>query len=669
MKKILAYAILLASVLLCSASIAQVATNVLTLDVSKAKYRISRNIYGHFSEHLGHCIYGGFWVGENSKIPNVRGIRTDVVEAMREIKAPFLRWPGGCFADEYHWKDGIGPRSSRPSMVNTNWGGVTEDNSFGTHEFLDLCQQIGCEPYFSGNLGSGSVQEMSQWVEYVNSDNISPITEQRKKNGREKSWGVSFWGIGNESWGCGGDMKPDYYSDVALRYGSFLKNYGNHRIKKIAVGPSDDNYDWTNVVMRQMGNSIWGLSLHYYTWCNDIHATDVTEKNWYSTLQKTLRMEEIVEHHCAIMDLYDPGKSVGLVVDEWGAWYAVEAGTNPAFLYQQNTLRDALIAGINLNIFNNHCSRVKMAAVAQAVNVLQSVILTDGDKMVRTPTYDVFDMYKVHQDAALIPSSLLTDSIAIQGSKIPALSVSSSLDNNGRIHVTICNLSTSNDELLRCDIASFAVQSVTGQILTSDKLNADNTFENPDNVAIKTFDSFKLSNHAVDVTVPKHSVVALELIGNSEVKAPVVDVAKLKRGLSFRYFEGNWRRLPDFAEMKPIRSGTVKNLVYPEGTPDLNFGLAYSGYVKIDADGMYDFFLTSDDGSKLTIDNDEVILNDGLHAMVEVPGSVFLKKGYHAIDVSFFQAGGGSGLKLMMQAPGKEKTPVSDEMLYHEEKK
>ena len=669
MKKILAYAILLASVLLCSASIAQVATNVLTLDVSKAKYRISRNIYGHFSEHLGHCIYGGFWVGENSKIPNVRGIRTDVVEAMREIKAPFLRWPGGCFADEYHWKDGIGPRSSRPSMVNTNWGGVTEDNSFGTHEFLDLCQQIGCEPYFSGNLGSGSVQEMSQWVEYVNSDNISPITEQRKKNGREKSWGVSFWGIGNESWGCGGDMKPDYYSDVALRYGSFLKNYGNHRIKKIAVGPSDDNYDWTNVVMRQMGNSIWGLSLHYYTWCNDIHATDVTEKNWYSTLQKTLRMEEIVEHHSAIMDLYDPGKSVGLVVDEWGAWYAVEAGTNPAFLYQQNTLRDALIAGINLNIFNNHCSRVKMAAVAQAVNVLQSVILTDGDKMVRTPTYDVFDMYKVHQDAALIPSSLLTDSIAIQGSKIPALSVSSSLDNNGRIHVTICNLSTSNDELLRCDIASFAVQSVTGQILTSDKLNADNTFENPDNVAIKTFDSFKLSNHAVDVTVPKHSVVALELIGNSEVKAQVVDVAKLKRGLSFRYFEGNWRRLPDFAEMKPIRSGTVKNLVYPEGTPDLNFGLAYSGYVKIDADGMYDFFLTSDDGSKLTIDNDEVILNDGLHAMVEVPGSVFLKKGYHAIDVSFFQAGGGSGLKLMMQAPGKEKTPVSDEMLYHEEKK
>jgi alpha-L-arabinofuranosidase len=668
MKKTIFFLGLLGLMILSSASIAQVVKNVATLDVSKAKYKISRNIYGHFSEHLGHCIYGGFWVGKNSKIPNVRGIRTDVVDAMKEIKAPVLRWPGGCFADEYHWKDGIGPDSTRPSMVNTNWGGVTEDNSFGTHEFLDLCQQIGCEPCITGNLGSGTVQELSQWVEYVNSDNISPITELRKKNGRDKSWGVTFWGLGNESWGCGGDMKPDYYSDLALRYGSFMKNYGNHRIKKIAVGPGGDDYNWTNVVMRQMGNSIWGLSLHYYTSCNDIHATDVTEKNWYSTMQKTLTMEQLIDRHSAIMDQYDPGKSVALVVDEWGTWYEVEKGTNPAFLYQQNTLRDALVAGINLNIFNNHCSRVKMAAIAQAVNVLQSVILTDGDKMVLTPTYDVFDMYKVHQDAVLIPTSLQTDSIAVRGDKIPALSISSSLDKDGKVHVTICNMSTSKDELLSCDVNSFAVQSVTGQILTADKLNADNTFEDPHNVGIRKFDGFKTSAHSVDVTVPKHSVVALELKGTSEVKAPVVDVAKLKQGLTFNYYEGTWQRLPDFSEMKPLRSGTVKNLVYPEGTPDLNFGLAYGGYIKIEADGLYDFFLTSDDGSKLTIDNDEVILNDGLHAMVEASGSVFLSKGYHAIGVSFFQAGGGSGLKLMMQAPGKDKIPVSDEMLFHSSK-
>ena len=667
MKKTLLWKNLITSLVFCSASICQTVQNTVTFDVGKAKYKISRNIYGHFSEHLGHCIYGGFWVGEDSKIPNVRGIRTDVVDAMKEIKAPVLRWPGGCFADEYHWKDGIGPRSSRPSMVNTNWGGVTEDNSFGTHEFLDLCQQIGCEPYFTGNLGSGTVQEMSQWVEYVNSDNISPITELRKKNGRDKSWGVTFWGIGNESWGCGGDMKPDYYSDLALRYGSFLKNYGTHRIKKIAVGPGGDDYNWTNAVMRDMGNSIWGLSLHYYTWCNDIHATDVTEKNWYSTMQKTLQVEELIDKHSKIMDQYDPGKSVALVVDEWGAWYEVEEGTNPAFLYQQNTLRDALIAGINLNIFNNHCSRVKMAAIAQAVNVLQSVILTDGDKMVLTPTYDVFDMYKVHQDAVLIPNTLETDSIAIQGGTIPALSISSSLDKEGRIHVTICNLSTSTDEMLTCNVKSFAVQSATGQILTSDRLNADNTFENPKTVGIKPFDGFKTSSHAVEVTVPKHSVVALELTGRSEVKPLSIDATRLKPGLSVRYYEGNWRRLPDFSEMKPLRSSVVKNFVYPEGTAELNFGLDFSGYIKIEADGLYDFFLTSDDGSKLTIDNNEVILNDGLHAMVEASGSIFLSKGYHAIGVAFFQAGGGSGLRIMMQAPGKEKVSVNDEMLCHAE--
>ena len=654
------------ALLLCSPLGAQ-EKNTATLDVGKARYKISRNIYGHFSEHLGHCIYGGFWVGVNSKIPNVRGIRSDVVAAMKEIKAPVLRWPGGCFADEYHWKNGIGPDSSRPSMVNTNWGGVTEDNSFGTHEFLDLCQQIGCEPYITGNLGSGTVQELSQWLEYVNSDNISPITELRKKYGRDQSWGVTFWGLGNESWGCGGDMKPQYYSDVALRYANFMRNYGAHRIKKIAVGPGGDDYDWTNVVMREMGNSIWGLSLHYYTWCNDIQATDVTEKNWYSTMQKTLKMEEIIERNSKIMDQYDPGKSVALVVDEWGTWYAVEPGTNPAFLFQQNTLRDALVAGINLNIFNNHCSRVKMAAIAQAINVLQSVILTQGDKMVLTPTYDVFDMYKVHQDGVLIPTSLQTDSIAVPGGSIPALNISSSLDKDGTIHITLCNLSTSKDELLTCDIKSFAVQTATGTILTADKLNADNTFDDPNNVTIKTFGGFKTSAHQVDVSVPKHSVVALEVKGTSEVKAPAVDVTKLKHGLSYNYFEGSWRRLPDFSEMKPLRSGTVNNVVYPAGTAELNFGLAYSGYIKIDAAGMYEFSLTSDDGSRLTIDNNDIVLNDGLHAMVEVSGSVFLTKGYHTIGVSFFQAGGGSGLKLMMQAPGKEKMPVGDELLYHPE--
>jgi len=652
-----------------SAAIAQEAENVANIDLSKAKYKISRNIYGHFSEHLGHCIYGGFWVGENSSIPNVRGIRTDVVEAMKNIKAPLLRWPGGCFADEYHWKDGIGPRSSRPSMINTNWGGVTEDNSFGTHEFLDLCNQIGCEPYFSGNLGSGTVQELSQWVEYVNSDNISPMTELRKKNGREKSWSVKYWGLGNESWGCGGNMQPDYYSDLAKQYGSFMKNFGTNRLNKIAVGPSGNDYNWTEVVMREMGNSIWGIALHHYTWCSDEQATDVSESSWYSTLQKTLFMDELVTKHSEIMDKYDPGKSVALAVDEWGTWFAVEPGTNPGFLYQQNTLRDALVAGINLNIFNNNCRRVKMANIAQAVNVLQSVILTQDDEMVLTPTYHVFDMYKVHQDAVMIPVDLVTDSIKLQNGNIPALSISSSLDKDGKIHITACNLNATEDENLKCNLKSFAVNSVKGQILSSEELNAHNTFENPENILIEPFDDFIITEHLVEIKIPRHSVVALELTGVSEIEAPKIDSKNLKQGLTYNYYEGNWQRLPDFSELNSVRSGVIKNIIYPENVSTLNFGLKYEGYIKIEKDGLYEFFLTSDDGSKLTIDNEDVIINDGLHAMVEMSGSVFLKAGYHSIGISFFQLGGGSGLKLMMQAPGKEKADIDDKLFsYHVEK-
>ncbi|HTR82305.1 MAG TPA: alpha-L-arabinofuranosidase C-terminal domain-containing protein [Bacteroidota bacterium] len=648
---------------------AQEAKNTLVIDLTKARYVISRNIYGHFAEHLGHGIYGGFWVGDTSSIPNVRGIRTDVVEAMKRIKAPVLRWPGGCFADEYHWKDGIGPRSSRPSMVNTNWGGVTEDNSFGTHEYLDLCNQIGCAPYISGNLGSGTVQELSQWVEYVNSDNTSPITNLRKKNGRDKPWGVAYWGLGNESWGCGGNMKPEYYADLALRYGSFMKDYGEYQLRKIIVGPGGDDYHWTEVVMREMGNSIWGLSMHYYTWCNDENATDVTESSWYDSMVKTLQMEELVTKNSAIMDKYDPGKSVALVVDEWGAWYAVEPGTNPHFLYQQNTLRDALIAGINLNIFNNHCSRVKMAAIAQAVNVLQSVILTRGSAMVLTPTYDVFDMYKVHQDAVMIPVSLHTDSISVDEGAIPALSASSSIDKEGKIHITLCNLDATKDEELACSIGSFNVKNVTGEILTSEKLNAHNTSDDPDNVTVKPFHGFKTTSHAINLVMPKHSVVVLELTGVSEVESPKIDPEKLKQGLLYKYYEGAWQRLPNFSELSPLRSGTTENVSIPEGTARLNFGLQFSGYIKIDADGIYQFSITSDDGSALSIDGSDVVTNDGRHAMVERSGSLFLTKGYHSVEIAFFQAGGGSGLKLLMEGPGKTKGPVENSSLFYAGKK
>ncbi|MDR1645805.1 MAG: alpha-N-arabinofuranosidase, partial [Tannerellaceae bacterium] len=387
------------------------AQNKLVVNADQGKETISKHIYGHFSEHLGHCIYGGYWVGEDSPIPNTRGIRNDVVQALRDIQIPNLRWPGGCFADEYHWMDGIGPRDKRPKMVNTHWGGVVEDNSFGTHEFLDLCEQLGCEPYISGNLGSGSVEEMSKWVEYITFDGESPMSNLRKQNGREKPWKVKFWGVGNENWGCGGNMTPDHYSDLYRRYATYCRNYGDNRLYKIACGANADNYNWTETVMKNVGWQMNGLSLHYYTiptnnWGRKGSATQFDETEYFNTISNTLFMEELVAKHSTIMDKYDPQKHIGLMTDEWGIWTDVEPGTNPGFLYQQNSLRDAILAAVNLNIFNAHCDRVKMANIAQTVNVLQAVILTDKEKMLLTPTYWVYYLYKVHQDATLLPVSL-----------------------------------------------------------------------------------------------------------------------------------------------------------------------------------------------------------------------------------------------------------------------
>jgi alpha-N-arabinofuranosidase len=359
--------------------------NRIVVNAAQSNVRISRHIYGHFSEHLGRCIYSGYWVGEDSPIPNVRGIRKDVVAALKKIKIPNLRWPGGCFADEYHWKDGIGPRSERPKMVNSNWGGATEDNSFGTHEFLDLCEQLSnpecprCEPYICGNMGSGTVQEISQWVEYCNFDGISPMTDLRKKNGREKPWNVKFWGIGNESWGCGGRMTPEFYADNYRRYATYARKYGETALYKIACGPNDDNYNWTRVSMEKIynpkGNTLDGLSLHGYTipgdWANKGSATQFSEVEWLVTMRKAYVMDELVRKHGAIMDEFDPNRRVAIIVDEWGTWFNAEPGTNPGFLYQQSTLRDALVAGIHFNIFNNYCERVGMANIAQTINVRQ----------------------------------------------------------------------------------------------------------------------------------------------------------------------------------------------------------------------------------------------------------------------------------------------------------
>lgn len=478
---------------------------------------ISKDIYGHFAEHLGHCIYDGIWVGKNSKIPNTDGIRNDVVKALRDMKIPNLRWPGGCFADTYHWKDGIGPAAERPSIINTFWGGVTEDNSFGTHEFMELIDLLGCDPYITGNLGSGTVQEMAQWVEYLTSDNKSPMTDLRKKNGREKAWKVKYFAIGNENWGCGGSMTPEYYTNELRRYSNYLNNYSGNRLKKVACGPNSDDYKWTETLMKDDGArwAMQGLSLHFYTvpdgWDNKGSATSFTEKNWLRSFATTYHMDELVTRHSAIMDRYDPEKQIFLAVDEWGAWYDVEKGTNPGFLYQQNSLRDAMLAAINLNIFNNHCDRVKMANLAQTVNVLQSVILTDKEKMVLTPTYYVFKMMAVHQDSKLLPSNIKCEQYKIDTDSIPSVSYSVSLAADGKIHLSVANLYASRAQKISCNINGIKFKKVSGEILSSTQITDCNTFDKPDVVVPKGFSDFKINGNLVEIQMPAKSFIELEI--------------------------------------------------------------------------------------------------------------------------------------------------------------
>lgn len=512
MKKLLAF---LMAIPVAATAFAQSTISV-SVNGIDPKHTISRHIYGHFSEHLGRCIYDGFWVSDSLNVPKKDRIRLDIVEALKKIRIPNLRWPGGCFADEYHWRDGIGPRNQRPTMVNTNWGGVTEDNSFGTHEFLELCSLLNTEPYISANVGSGTVEEMAKWVEYLNFDGISPMTKLRKENGRDTPWKVTFWGVGNESWGCGGNMTPEYYANEYKRYATYARNYGDARLKKIASGANGGDYNWTEVLMKNAGRQMWGLTLHHYTvptgnWGKKGSATAFDEQEYFTTMRNCLHMEELVTRHSAIMDRYDPEKRVALVVDEWGIWTDVEPGTNPGFLYQQNSLRDALIAGTTLNIFNNHAERVRMANLAQTVNVLQALVLTQKEKMLLTPTYHVFDLYKVHQDAKLLPVSFSSPPFTMGDKSIPAINISASKDSTGKVHLTLVNIDPKNKWTISTTLMGIKFNSVSGEILTSPKLTDINTFDEPDKIKNASFNGAKKQGDQLVIEMPAHSVVMLEL--------------------------------------------------------------------------------------------------------------------------------------------------------------
>lgn len=501
--------------LLCFA-IAAKAQNHVTVSASLGEHTISRHIYGHFSEHLGRCIYGGFYVGEKSVIPNRAGVRTDVVEALKKLKTPNLRWPGGCFADTYHWKDGIGPKDQRPSMLNVWWGGVVEDNSFGTHDFLDLCELIGAEPYLSANVGSGTVQEVIDWVYYTTHPGGTPMSDLRKQNGRERPWEVNYWGIGNETWGCGGNMTAEYYANIYRQYATFMTDWSNSsRMFRIASGASSGDYHWTEVLMRDIPHHLLeGVALHHYSvidWNKKGPATGFTEEQYFTILQRALQMEELVTRHSIIMDKYDPKKEVALVVDEWGGWYDVEPGTNGAFLYQQNTMRDAVLAGLTLNIFNNHCDRVRMANLAQTVNVLQAVILTEGEKMLLTPTYHVMEMYNVHQDAVMLPVQVKSGTYSFGNQSLPAVNASASRDQNGVLHISLVNLDAQKSQDVTLDVLGANVNSVNGRILTSGKMDDHNTFDQPERVKPAVFKNATLKGNSLTVKMPPVSVVVLAL--------------------------------------------------------------------------------------------------------------------------------------------------------------
>ncbi len=496
-----------------TATVPAQAPSRIVINADMGTTEISRHVYGHFSEHLGNCIYGGYWVGEGSDIPNTRGIRQDVVDALRETGIPNLRWPGGCFADEYHWMDGVGPREDRPTMINTHWGGVTEDNSFGTHEFLDLCEQLGTEPVIVGNVGSGTVKEFSKWVEYVNFDGISPMAELRRKNGREAPWDVVYWGIGNENWGCGGNLTPEHYANLYRNFATYARNYGGNRLRRIAGGANASDYNWTEVLMKNIPPRLmWGLSLHHYTtnWGNKGPATGFGEDRYFEIINRCYNIEGVIKRHIAIMDRYDPEKRVAMVVDEWGTWYDVEPGTNPRFLYQQNSLRDAFVAGISLNYFNAMSDRIRMANIAQTVNVLQALILTEGEKMLLTPTYHVFEMYKGHHDATLVPLHLETESYEFEGNRVPALSASASMK-DGRILISIVNVDPRKDSDLSIDFRGQQVSRVSGRILTAGELDAHNTFDQPERVVPVDFLDTRIRNNELRLNIPAKSVVVLEV--------------------------------------------------------------------------------------------------------------------------------------------------------------
>ncbi|MEP6788253.1 MAG: alpha-L-arabinofuranosidase C-terminal domain-containing protein [Acidobacteriota bacterium] len=494
----------------------------LVVDPSNPGPKIDRNIFGQFAEHLGNGVYEGIWVGRDSTIPNTRGIRSDVVNALKAIKVPNVRYPGGCFADEYHWRKGIG--SQRAKTLNPNWGGVIEPNTFGTHEFMDFLDQIGSEAFLSANVGSGTPQEAAEWLEYLTTDQPTDLAKERSANGHPAPYKIPFLGIGNESWDCGGNMSPDYYLSQLKIYSRFVRNFNpaqqkNDQMLKIAVGPGggEERFtEWTETIMKGWQNHKWswdiqGLSLHNYTvinWDKKHSSVDFGETEYAQILKKTLEIGGLIDKHAAIMDKYDPQKKIALVVDEWGAWYAPLPGSNPGFLVQQNSQRDAVLAALNINIFTRRADRVRMANIAQMVNVLQAMIMTDKEKMVLTPTYYVFKMYVPFQDATFVPVRLDPGTYTKGDTTLPRVDAIAARDKNGRLWVEITNVDPNRAAEIDLSTIGITVRSAVGETLTAPNVDSVNSFEKPNTVAPKPI-SAKAQNGKLSLNLEPKSVTVV----------------------------------------------------------------------------------------------------------------------------------------------------------------
>ncbi|HEY5347888.1 MAG TPA: alpha-L-arabinofuranosidase C-terminal domain-containing protein [Rhizomicrobium sp.] len=490
----------------------------LTIHFDKPVAVISPEIYGQFAEHLGHGMYGGLWVGPHSPIPNTRGFRNDVVSALKTLGVPVVRWPGGCFADQYHWRDGIGPQARRPVRVNVTWGGVEEKNEVGTYEYMDLIQQLGAKSYITGNVGTGGPAENKDWLEYMTSDTHSTLANERRRNGRSAPWKIDYFAYGNEPWGCGGNMTPEFYAGLYHWNAAFAKP--PEGTIRIAPGAYDGNTAWTEALLVSLHrpnldplSDIDAITLHHFSlptgnWAHKGPSIGFGEDQWMSIMKSALKMDDYIAAHSAVMDKYDPDKKIGLFVDEWSNWYDVDPGTKPGFLYQQNTLRDAITAAVNLDIFQAHADRVRMACITQMVNVMQALIQTDGARMLLTPTYHVFMMYKPFRGATDLAIDLKTPEYQYGDSAVPAIHASVARDASGAIIVSLVNLDPHRAAHI---VAAVPAHTVSGSILTAAAMDARNSFAHPDALRPIAFTGAAIANGEMTVDMPAKSVVVLTL--------------------------------------------------------------------------------------------------------------------------------------------------------------